>query len=161
MNKQIAIFASGCFWGTEYFFDKQDGVMFTDVGYIGGNIENPTYKQVCSGNTGHAEAILVSFDSNIVSYEKLCKLFFETHNTEQENRQGPDIGTQYRSEIFYLNSQQKEVAQSLILTLKNKGFIIKTKISKASKFWEAENYHQDYYKNNGGSPYCHTYEKKF
>jgi len=161
MNKQIAIFASGCFWGTEYFFYKQDGVMLTDVGYIGGYIDNPTYKEVCSGKTGHAEATLISYDSDIVSYEELCKLFFETHNPEQENRQGPDIGTQYRSEIFYLNSKQKEIAEKLILILRNKGFIIKTKISKASKFWKADNYHQDYYKDNGGSPYCHTYEKKF
>lgn len=161
MSKQIAIFASGCFWGTEYFFNKKNGVISTYVGYIGGHVENPTYKEVCSGNTNHAEATLVTYDSNIVSYADLCKLFFETHNPEQEDRQGPDIGTQYRSEIFYLNFDQKKIAERLILILRSKSYVIKTKVSKASKFWKAENYHQNYYENNGGTPYCHGYEKKF
>jgi peptide methionine sulfoxide reductase msrA/msrB len=156
-----AIFASGCFWGTEYYFQKAPGVISTTVGYTGGHVDNPTYKQVYTDRTGHAEAVEVIYDPSKTSYEKLAKLFFETHDFTQLNRQGPDIGKQYRSEIFYLNDEQKKIATELIRTLKKKGFNVQTRVTKAGKFWPAENYHQDYYKNNGKTPYCHIYRKIF
>lgn len=156
-----AIFASGCFWGTEYHFQKVPGVISTTVGYTGGHVDNPTYKQVCTDKTGHAEAVEVIYDPSKTSYEKLAKLFFETHDFTQLNRQGPDIGTQYRSEIFYLDKNQKKITAELIETLEKKGFDVKTKVTPAGKFWPAENYHQDYYQNNGKTPYCHIYRKIF
>ncbi|MFC1794033.1 bifunctional methionine sulfoxide reductase B/A protein [Planctomycetota bacterium] len=156
-----AIFASGCFWGTEYHLQKVPGVISTKVGYTGGRVDNPTYKQVCTDKTGHAEAVEVIYDPSKTSYEKLARLFFETHDFTQLNRQGPDIGTQYRSGVFYLDEGQKDVAVKLIETLKQKGFDVKTEVTQAEKFWPAENYHQDYYKNNGQTPYCHIYRKIF
>lgn len=156
-----AIFASGCFWGTEYHLQKAPGVISTTVGYTGGHVENPTYKQVCTDRTGHAEAVEVIYDPSKTSFEKLARLFFETHDFTQLNRQGPDIGTQYRSVVFYLNKKQKGATAKLIETLKKKGFDVKTEVTKADKFWPAENYHQDYYKNNGKTPYCHIYRKIF
>ena len=156
-----AIFASGCFWGTEYHLQKVPGVISTTVGYTGGHVDNPTYKQVCTDKTGHAEAVEVIYDPSKTSYEKLARLFFETHNFAQLNRQGPDIGTQYRSAVFYLDEKQKDTTEKLIETLKQKGFDVKTEVTPAGKFWPAENYHQDYYKNNGKTPYCHIYRKIF
>ena len=133
----------------------------TTVGYTGGITPNPTYKQVCSGNTGYAEAVEVIFDPSIVSYEKLVKLFFETHDQSQVNRQGPDIGEQYRSEIFYLDETQKKTALKLIDLLKSKGYKVATKLTQASRFWKGEKYHQDYYQKKNGTPYSHIYTKKF
>lgn len=156
-----AIFAGGCFWGVEFYFKKIEGVKSTSVGYIGGKVKNPTYKQVCYENTGHAEALLIEFDNSIVSFERLCRLFFEIHDPTQLNRQGPDVGDQYRSEIFYLNDEQKEVSEKLIIELKSKGFEVVTKITPATEFYEAEDYHQDYYGKTGKRPYCHFYEKRF
>jgi peptide methionine sulfoxide reductase msrA/msrB len=156
-----AIFASGCFWGTEYYFNKAPGVISTTVGYTGGHVDNPTYKQVCTDRTGHAEAVEVVYDPEVISYEQLAKLFFETHDFTQLNRQGPDIGTQYRTEIFYLDEEQKQIATQLIQTLKTKRHNVKTKVTKADKFWQAEEYHQDYYDKTKKLPYCHTYRKIF
>ena len=156
-----AIFASGCFWGTEYHFQKAPGVISTTVGFTGGHVDNPTYKQVCTDRTGHAEAVEVIYDPSKTSYEKLAMLFFETHDFTQLNRQGPDVGTQYRSAVFYLDEKQKETTVKLIGMLKQKGFNVKTDVTPAGKFWPAENYHQDYYKNNGKTPYCHIYRKIF
>jgi len=158
---QRAIFASGCFWGTEYHFQKARGVLQTTVGYTGGHTQNPTYKEVCSGTTGHAEAVEVIFDPSKISYEELAKLFFETHDPTQVNRQGPDIGEQYRSEIFYLDDQQKETAQKVIDILKSKGYKVATRLTKGSRFWKGEDYHQDYYQKKNGTPYCHIYTKRF
>jgi peptide methionine sulfoxide reductase msrA/msrB len=156
-----AIFASGCFWGTEYYFQKMDGVYSTTVGFTGGSLKNPTYKQVCTGRTGHAESVKVLYDPSTISYEELAKMFFETHDFTQFNRQGPDIGTQYRSAIFYLNEQQKETATKLVNALKEKGYNVRTEITQADKFWPAEEYHQDYYKKTRKTPYCHIYRKLF
>ncbi|MCK5563730.1 MAG: bifunctional methionine sulfoxide reductase B/A protein [Planctomycetes bacterium] len=156
-----AIFASGCFWGVEYHLGSADGVVSTTVGYTGGNALNPTYEQVCADTTGHAEAVEVIYDPAKVSYEELAKLFFETHNFSQVDGQGPDIGTQYRSEIFYLNENQKQTAEKLIDELKLKDYDVATKVTKATKFYNGEKDHQDYYQKNGQSPYCHVYKKIF
>jgi peptide methionine sulfoxide reductase msrA/msrB len=156
-----AIFASGCFWGTEYYLQKAPGVISTTVGYTGGHVENPTYQQVCTDRTGHAEAVEVIYDPSKTSYDQLARLFFETHDFTQLNRQGPDVGKQYRSAIFYLDEKQKETALRLVGILKSKGFAVKTEITPAGKFWPAELYHQDYYQNNGKTPYCHVYRKIF
>lgn len=156
-----AVFASGCFWGTEYHFRRAAGVISTTVGYTGGHVENPSYKQVCTDKTGHAEAVEVVYNPAKTNYEELAKLFFETHDFTQKNRQGPDIGTQYRSEIFYLNEQQRKIAAGLVEILKEKDYDVKTEITVATKFWPAEEYHQDYYEKNGKTPYCHIYRKIF
>ncbi len=158
---QKAYFAGGCFWGIEYFFQKTDGVISTSVGYMGGRTENPTYQEVCTGNTGHAETMEVVFDPSITTYEILAKLFFEIHDPTQVDRQGPDIGDQYRSAVFFVDAKQKEITERLIGILQDKGFKVATELVKAGKYWEAEEYHQDYYKNNGKLPYCHGYTKRF
>jgi peptide methionine sulfoxide reductase msrA/msrB len=158
---QTAIFASGCFWGTEYFLQKADGVLSTEAGYIGGTKENPTYEEVCTGRTGHAEAVRVKFDPSKTDYRTLARLFFETHDPTQVDRQGPDIGTQYRSGIFYLDEEQKQVAEELVGKLRAKGLRVATEITAATTFWVAENYHQDYYSKKAGTPYCHVYRPLF
>jgi len=160
-NYQIAIFASGCFWGTEFYLQKADGVIATTVGYIGGTTNNPTYEQVCAKKTGHYEAVEVVFDPQKTSFETLTKLFFETHDPTQTNGQGPDIGPQYRSAIFYQNEAQKTTSEKLIRTLQGKGYKVATVLLPAATFWPAELYHQDYYNNKGGTPYCHSYTKRF
>ena len=160
-DTQRALFASGCFWGTEYHLQRASGVISTTVGYTGGHTEDPTYEQVCSGTTGHAEATEVLYDPDETSYEELARLFFETHDPTQVDRQGPDIGTQYRSAIFYLDEDQKRVAERLVAQLEEKGYDVATEITEASEFYPAETYHQDYYEKTGKSPYCHVYTKRF
>jgi len=161
VKTEKAYFAGGCFWGVEYFFQQKKGVVSTNVGYMGGHTKNPTYQQVCSGTTGHAETMEVVFDPSQTDFEKLARLFFEIHDPTQVNRQGPDIGEQYRSAIFYVNEDQKRIAEKLIKILEQKDYKIATQIVKASQFWKAEDYHQQYYQNNGKRPYCHTYTKRF
>ena len=161
IDTDTAIFASGCFWGTEYFFEKADGVVSTQVGYIGGTKDNPTYTEVCTGNTGHAEAVRVVYDPTKTTYEAMAKLFFETHDPSQMNRQGPDVGTQYRTGVFYLNDDQKNTALKLKKTLEDNGTKVVTEITKASTFWEGEDYHEHYYSKKNGTPYCHSYTKRF
>jgi peptide methionine sulfoxide reductase msrA/msrB len=156
-----AIYAGGCFWGVEYFMQQKDGVKTVTSGYIGGHTDNPTYKEVCNENTGHAEAVEVVFDPSKVTYEELTRLFFEIHDPTHINRQGPDIGDQYRTEIFYLDEDQKIVAEKLISILKSKGYKVATKVTRATTFWPAEEYHQDYYEHKGALPYCHGYTKRF
>lgn len=156
-----AIFAGGCFWGVEYFLQKEPGVISATSGYIGGQVKNPSYREVCTGNTGHAEAVKVVYDPEKTTYEKLLRLFLETHDPTQVNGQGPDIGNQYRSGIFYLNKEQKDVAEKNIKILKDKGLKVVTEITAASEFYTAEKYHQDYYFNNGKIPYCHAFIKRF
>jgi peptide methionine sulfoxide reductase msrA/msrB len=137
------------------------GVISTRVGYMGGHKKDPTYKEVCSSTTGHAETMEFVFDPSKTSFEKLARLFFEIHDPTQLNRQGPDFGEQYRSAIFYVNNEQKKIAEKLIKLLKDKGYKVATELSKADKFWEAEDYHQDYYGKTGKQPYCHGYQKRF
>ncbi len=158
---QKAIFASGCFWGTEYHLQKASGVLATRVGYTGGTVDNPSYEEVCANTTGHAEAVEVTFDPTQTDFETLARLFFETHDPTQLNRQGPDVGFQYRSEIFYLNEDQQRTAQRLIEILRSKGLDVVTHVTPAAPFWEAEDYHQNYYDRKGSLPYCHVFRPLF
>ena len=155
------ILASGCFWGTEYYMKKHPAVVKTEPGYIGGKTDNPTYEQVCTGTTGHAEAVKVDYDTEKGNISDILKYFFETHIFDQEGGIGPDIGSQYRSEIFYFDNEQKQTAEKLIQILKNKGYKVTTKLTPASKFYPAELYHHNYYFHKGSTPYCHFYTKIF
>jgi len=160
-NTKTAIYAGGCFWGMQHLMKTINGVVDVVAGYIGGNKENPSYEEVKSQMTNHAEAVMVSYDPQKTDFETITKFFFEIHDPTQEDGQGPDIGNQYRSEIFYNNSEEKEIAQRLINILKAKGFNVVTKLTPVSTFWKAENYHQNYYQNNGSEPYCHIRVKRF
>lgn len=154
-NMDTVYFAGGCFWGTEYFFKKVKGVISTSVGYIGGHRKNPTYEEVCTGTTGHAEVVEVVYDPSKVNFEDLAKLFFEIHDFTQIDRQGPDIGEQYRSEIFYTKESQKEKVNELINSLMRRGYEVATETTPANTYYKAEGYHQDYYTKKGKQPYCH------
>lgn len=158
---ETAYFASGCFWGTQYHFMKAKGVISTTVGYMGGHTKNPTYKEVCTGKTGHVETTEVVFDNTKTSYEDMIKLFFETHDFTQVGGQGPDIGDQYRSVIFYTSDVQKNTAEKYIGILTDKGYKVATLLLPAPEFWKAEDYHQEYYEKKHGTPYCHIYRKIF
>ncbi|MDA7557049.1 peptide-methionine (S)-S-oxide reductase MsrA [Candidatus Pelagibacter sp.] len=142
---EIAILALGCFWGPEVKFSRLDGVLKTEVGYCGGNSSETNYKEVCTGSTNHAEVVKLEFDPELISYEKIINFFYEIHDPTTLNSQGPDFGTQYRSEIFYLNEQQKQIAEK-ITNDKNKKFLSKivTKISLVKNYCPAEEYHQKY-----------------
>lgn len=156
-----AYFAGGCFWGVEHHFAKLEGVLATSVGYTGGKLKNPGYRDVTGGMSGHAEALEVEFDPGIVSFESLAKQFFEIHDPTQINRQGPDIGHQYRSAVFYANEEQKMISRKLIKILEGKGYEVVTEVVPATEFYDAEDYHQDYYAKTGRQPYCHIYQKRF
>ncbi|MDR2040465.1 MAG: bifunctional methionine sulfoxide reductase B/A protein [Bacteroidales bacterium] len=156
-----AVFAGGCFWGVEYYMKKIPGVISVESGYTGGTLNNPSYKDVCMKTTGHAEAVRILFDPSKTDYETLAKAFFEIHDPTQVDRQGPDIGDQYRSEIFYTTPEQKQIAERLIKQLEKKGYKVATTVTPASRFWVAEDYHQDYYDRKGTLPYCHGYTKRF
>ncbi|MFQ9090429.1 MAG: peptide-methionine (S)-S-oxide reductase MsrA [Acutalibacteraceae bacterium] len=145
----------------EYLLSKMPGVLKVESGYTGGRTENPTYEQVCSHTTGHAEAVRVTFDPAKVSYEKLAKFFFEIHDPTQLDGQGPDLGDQYRSEIFYTTPAQQQTAEKLIGELRRRGYDVVTEVTPAGRFWPAEDYHQQYYKRKGTLPYCHAYTKRF
>nr|CAG8455170.1 8605_t:CDS:2 [Entrophospora candida]CAG8455426.1 1977_t:CDS:2 [Entrophospora candida] len=175
---QKATFAAGCFWGVEHIFKKNFDVI-TRVGYIGGKTDKPSYKQVCSGNTGHAEAVQIEYDSTKISYETLVEFFYKTHDPTTANSQGPDVGSQYRSAIFYYDDEQKNVAKDvtqrlqeklnaakekadkeakkIINPLKYSGFKIVTEIVEAGRFFDAESYHQQYLDKNPGGYECPTH----
>ncbi len=142
---EIAVLALGCFWGPEIKFSKIDGIIKTEVGYCGGNSPNSTYKEVCTGKTNHAEVVKLDFDEKVITYEKILKIFFQIHDPTTLNSQGPDIGTQYRSEIFYLNDNQKKIAEK-VLEIENErlsGKVV-TKITLLNNYCPAEEYHQKY-----------------
>ena len=155
MKTEKATFAAGCFWGVQAAFGKIKGIVSTEAGYTGGHTKNPSYVQVCSGNTGHAEAVRIIFDPLVVSYEKLLNMFWKIHDPTQVDRQGPDFGSQYRSAIFYTSLVQKDEALSSKAKMQqNSSIPIATIIARASKFFRAEEYHQKYFEKNGSS--CHT-----
>src|SRR5688500_13801701 len=155
---EIATFANGCFWCTEAIFEQLDGVISATSGYTGGDIKNPTYKQVCTGETGHAECLQIVYDPAKISFDELLEVFWETHDPTTLNRQGGDIGTQYRSGIFYHNEEQKQKAEKYKAELDKSGAFdnpIVTEITAFTKFYPAENYHQEYFENNeNNNPYC-------
>lgn len=161
VKTEKSYFAGGCFWGTEHLLKEFDGVVSTRVGYMGGTREKPTYKEVCSGKTGHVEAVEVEFDLSKTDFEKVARFFFEIHDPTQLDRQGPDVGEQYGSVIFYTDENQKKTSEKLINILKGKGYDVVTRLVRADKFWQAEDYHQDYYDITGKVPYCHVYTKRF
>jgi peptide methionine sulfoxide reductase msrA/msrB len=161
LDTEEAIFAGGCFWGTQYLFDKLPGVIKTEVGYSGGDVDDPDYEKVCGKKSGHLEVLRIIFDTAITNYETITKYFFEIHDPTQENGQGPDIGSQYLSAIFYFNNSQKQIAEKLIAILKNKNIPVVTTLRPATVFWPAEQYHQTYYQKTGHQPYCHVWRKLF
>jgi peptide methionine sulfoxide reductase msrA/msrB len=156
-----ALFGGGCFWGMEHYFKNVEGVISTTVGYAGGTVKNPTYKQVSTDTTGHAEVIEVVYDTAKTDYETLAKLFFEIHDPTQINRQGPDTGYRYRSVVYCKNDKQKETINKLVNILKDKGLNVVTEINDDAVFYPAEDYHQNYYGKTGGRPYCHFRVKRF
>lgn len=153
-----ATLGTGCFWCTEAIFQQLKGVKKVTSGYSGGNVPNPTYKEVCDGTTGHAECIEVVYDPNELSFDELLEVFWQTHDPTTLNRQGNDVGTQYRSVIFYHNDEQKQKAEKYKADLNKSGAFpdpIVTEIAPAATFYVAEDYHQNYYNNNGSQPYCY------
>ena len=154
-GNERAIFAGGCFWGIEYLFETVQGVIETKVGYCGGHVVDPSYQEVCTGHTGHAEVLEITFDPEIVSFETLAKFFFEIHDPTQKMGQGPDKGSQYRSALFYLTEAQHKISEKLVQQLKKTGLEIATELTPASTFYPAEESHQRYYDKTGGTPYCH------
>jgi len=156
-NLEIAIFAGGCFWCTEAVFQRLDGVEEVVSGYTGGNIKNPAYREICTGRTGHAEGVRITFDSSKISYSELLEVFFATHDPTTLNRQGNDVGTQYRSEIFYTSTEQKQLAEDFIKLLEKENIFdspIVTAVSKEKPFYLAEEEHHNYYNDNRQQPYC-------
>ncbi len=156
-DKAVATFGGGCFWCTEAVYAQMEGVDKVVSGYSGGKVNNPTYKEVCSGLTGHAEVVQITYDAQVVSFEDLLEVFFATHDPTTLNRQGADVGTQYRSAIFYHSEEQKRKAELIIAELNKQGAFdtpIVTEVTAFDRFYEAENYHQDYFANNPNQPYC-------
>jgi peptide methionine sulfoxide reductase msrA/msrB len=160
-DTEEAIFAAGCFWGVEYYFKQLPGVVKVEVGYSGGKTAHPGYREVCAGDTGHYEVVRVLYDKAKTNYAKIARYFFEIHNFQQKLGQGPDIGEQYLSVLFYYDDAQLQIARQIMHQLQEKGYQPVTKVLPVTIFWRAEEYHQNYYAKNGKQPYCHRYEKIF
>ncbi len=161
LDVATATFAGGCFWGVQHAYEKLPGVLRTLVGYTGGEEQLPCYADVRDHKTHHVEAVLVEYDPSVITYEELCKLFFELHDPAQTDGVGPDLGPQYRSCIFYADEQQRQTSLALIDLLRQKGYEVNTLLLPCSPFWIGEEYHQKYYEKTGGEPYCHVRERKF
>lgn len=160
-NLKKAYFAGGCFWGVEYHLEKLPGVKDVVSGFMGGHVKDPSYRQVVFTRTGHVETVEVVYDPQKISFETIAKNFFEIHDFTQTDGQGPDIGTQYLSVVFYNDAKEREVVEKLVGILTKKGYKVATTIKKADTFYAAEGYHQDYYERSGKLPYCHSYTKVF
>lgn len=158
-NLETAYFSGGCFWGVEYHFSRVPGVLETVSGYMGGDSENPSYEEVCSGETNHAETVRVLFNNSVVSFKELAMLFFELHDPTELNRQGFDFGTQYRSAVFCTSNTQEKIVKELIEVLQKGNISVVTEVNSASNFWKAEEYHQKHFKD--GDILCHTRTKRF
>lgn len=157
-SPQLATLAGGCFWCIESAFNRVQGVITATSGYMGGPTENPTYQDICTGTSGHAEVVQIRFDPQIINFQEILEIFFFLHNPTQLNRQGNDIGTQYRSEIFYHNQQQQETADQIITMMTNQQIYdesIVTKVTAVEEFYKGEDYHQGYVESNPGNQYCH------
>lgn len=157
MSREVTTLGGGCFWCLEAVYELLDGVESVESGYAGGDEPSPTYRQVCSGTTGHAEVVQVTFDSDVISYREILEIFFATHDPTTLNRQGPDVGTQYRSIILYRSDEQKDVAEGLIEELEHEGVFparIVTEVAPLTAFYPAEEYHREYYLNHPDQPYC-------
>jgi peptide methionine sulfoxide reductase msrA/msrB len=161
LTTEEAIVAGGCFWGVQHLLAQYPGVLKTEVGYIGGNLSSPSYNQICTGQTGHFEAVRVLYTPTKINYEMLLRYFFEIHDPTQSAGQGPDHGSQYQSAVFYHTDEQRQIAEQLVDILKKKGFRVVTQILPMRIFWRAESYHQDYYLKNNQAPYCHRHESRF
>jgi len=158
---ELGYFAGGCFWGVEHFLEAMPGVIAVESGYMGGSKDKPSYEEVSSGDSGHAETVRVSFDPQAITYEAVAKRFFEIHDPTEVDRQGPDIGTQYRSAVFVTDATQRAAVDKLIKQLKDNGYPVATTVHDAGQFWLAEDYHQNYYARTKKTPYCHTPVPRF
>jgi methionine-S-sulfoxide reductase len=160
-DSEVAYFAGGCFWGVEHYMQQLDGVLAVESGYMGGHVDSPSYEEVSSQRSGHLETVRVRYDPARVGYEAIAKRFFEIHDPTQADGQGPDIGPEYRSAVFFTSPEQQRIAQSLIAQLEQRGYDVATELRSAATFWPAEGYHQDYYEKTGKTPYCHTRVRRF
>ncbi|MFT4059809.1 MAG: bifunctional methionine sulfoxide reductase B/A protein [Legionella sp.] len=161
LDTEEAIVAGGCFWGVEYFLKQISGVLYVESGYTGGPALDPTYEDVCQGNTGHFEAVRVIYDKDKTDYHQVLKRFFEIHDPTQKTGQGPDIGQQYQSAVFYYNQEQLDEVELLRQMLQKRGYQVATHLLPVQTFWRAEDYHQDYYVKHYKVPYCHKPENRF
>lgn len=158
---ELAYFAGGCFWGVEHYLEQLDGVQSVESGYMGGHVDSPTYADVSSQTSGHLETVVVRFDPSVVPYEAVAKRFFEIHDPTQADGQGPDLGPEYLSAVFYTSPAQKTTVEGLIAQLKTRGYDVVTELRPAETFWPAEEFHQDYYARTGKTPYCHARVRRF
>ncbi len=160
-RRGIAYFAGGCFWGVEHYLEQLGGVHEVVSGYMGGHVDSPSYNDVSNWDSGHLETVRVSFDPSRVSYVTVARRFFEIHDPTQVGHQGPDIGPQYQSAVFYVNEEQRHTARRLIERLVERGYAVVTTVRPAQQFWSAEDHHQDYYEKSNKTPYCHTQVNRF
>ncbi|MBZ5715089.1 peptide-methionine (S)-S-oxide reductase MsrA [Nannocystis pusilla] len=161
VGAEVGYFAGGCFWGVEHFLEQLPGVLDVESGYMGGGLDAPTYEQVSSGDSGHAETVRVTFDPQKIGYEAVARRFFEIHDPTEIDRQGPDVGTQYRSAVFVTGPEQRAAVDDLIARLKANGYAVATTVEDAGRFWPAEEYHQNYYVRTRKTPYCHMPVPRF
>lgn len=160
-STEFGYFAGGCFWGVEHFLEQMPGVIAVESGYMGGAKDSPTYEEVSTGDSGHAETVRVTFDPQTIGYAAVARRFFEIHDPTEVDRQGPDIGTQYRSAVFVTGPEQRAAVEDLIGKLKANGYAVATTVEDAGQFWLAEDYHQNYYVRTKKQPYCHTPVPRF